>query len=793
MSLASHDLPLDDLPRLFAMARARRDGLYGDIITHSRNVFIPLTKLCRDVCHYCTFAQTPRRGGRAYLTLEEVLAIARAGADAGCTEALFTLGDKPELRYRSARAELEALGFSSTLDYLHAAAGLVLRETGLLPHLNPGIVVREDFTALREVSASMGLMLETTSARLSDRGGPHFGSPDKSPETRLAMLEDAGLASVPFTTGLLVGIGETLAERIETISAIRDSHRRHGHIQEVIVQNFRAKPGTRMSNAPEPSLETLMWTIAVARLMLPDEVSIQAPPNLSPNCLEVLIAAGIDDWGGISPVTPDHVNPEAGWPELARLERDTARAGKGLAERLAVYPRFSGRPDRWLAPAVARRVRDLADAQGLAREDCGWRAGSAQRMPPPRLAPRRDTPHLSAILSRAAASETLTAAEIACLFAARGHAAEEVAAAADDMRRRQSGDVVRYVVNRNINYTNVCAYACAFCAFSKGGGARALRGRPYDIELPEIGRRVREAGDRGATEICMQGGIHPGYSGHTYLALLGAAKGAAPSMHIHAFSPLEIVHGAETLGMPIEAYLSRLRDAGLGSLPGTAAEILHDDIRAVICPDKLDTGAWLGVIETAHRIGLRTTATIMFGHVDGYEHWAAHLIAVRDLQRRTGGFTEFVPLPFVAAEAPIYRKGQARAGPSWREVTLMHAVARLTLGPWIPNIQVSWVKLGEDGAARMLAAGANDLGGTLMNESISRAAGASHGQEFEPARMEALIRAAGRVPVQRTTLYRPVDLAAHERALRPAPLSEPVFHLAGKHAAAGRHAGRAIR
>jgi len=784
--IAAHDPPLDDLNRLMAMAREIRDAARGDIITYSRNVFIPLTRLCRDVCHYCTFARGPR-AGPAYLTPDEVLDIARAGAAAGCKEALFTLGDAPEDRYSAARAALAELGHSSTLDYLRASAALVLRETGLLPHLNPGIVPVEAFPAFREVAASMGLMIETTAERLSLRGGPHFGSPDKVPATRLGVLEAAGQARIPFTTGLLIGIGETRAERIDTIAAIRESHLRHGHVQEVIVQNFRAKPRTKMADAPEPALDELLWTIAVARLMLPQDISVQAPPNLSPDQLGPLIAAGIDDWGGVSPVTPDHVNPEASWPALSRLERETAAAGKVLAERLALYPGYVREADRWSAPAIRKALNEHADAEGLAREDKGWRAGALSPLPisAPFIAPEGQAASVSHILSRAAASLPLAEAEITVLFRCRGAAAIEVAAAADEMRRQQAGDTVRYVVNRNINYTNVCAYACAFCAFSKGGGPHAARGKPYDIGASEIRRRVQEAWARGATEVCMQGGIHPDYGGDTYLSILRAVKDAAPDIHVHAFSPLEVVHGARTSGKSVPAFLDRLRDAGLGSLPGTAAEILHDDVRRIICPDKLTAGEWISVMGYAHEQGLRSTATIMFGHVDGYEHWAAHLAAVRELQMRTGGFTEFVPLPFVSAEAPIYRKGRARAGPSWREAMAMHAVARLVLGPWIANIQASWTKLGPSGAARMLSCGANDLGGTLMNESISRAAGASHGQELSPDAVEALIHAAGRRPRQRTTLYGLVDVNAAQRARCASPLSAPVNEPAGKHAAIG--------
>lgn len=772
------DTPLAELT---ARARARRDAARGDLISYSRKVFIPLTTLCRDVCHYCTFAKAPREIASPYLPIDQVVGIARQGAAAGCKEALFTLGDKPELRYRAARDALAAMGHATTADYLEAAARAVLEETGLLPHLNPGILTRDELARLRHVSGSMGIMLETSAERLGQRGGPHFGSPDKHPAVRLRMLDDAGALAIPFTTGILIGIGETRAERLETIAAIAAVHARHGHIQEVIVQNFRAKPGTRMADAPEPSLDDLAWTIAAARILLPDDVTVQAPPNLSPGGLATLIDAGIDDWGGVSPVTPDHVNPEAAWPELARLARDTAASGKHLVERLTLHPAFARDPDQWCAPQIAPRVRELSDGAGLARDDHGWRAGISPSPPAILGASPGSARRIDAILARAAAAQPLAEPEIATLFDARGGACDAVVAAADAMRERQVGDAVSYVVTRNINYTNICAHACTFCAFSKGRGRESLRGAAYDLDLGEVRRRVAEAAARGATEVCMQGGIHPRYDGATYLRLLGAAREAAPDIHVHAFSPLEVTHGAATLGLPLDAFLGQLRDAGLGTLPGTAAEVLDPAVRRILCPDKVDTREWLGVMETAHALGLRSTATIMFGHVDGYRHWARHLIAVRDLQRRTGGFTEFVPLAFVAGQAPIYLQGKARPGPTWREALLMHAVARLTLGPWLANIQASWVKLGPAGAQAALAAGANDLGGTLMNESITRSAGAAHGEEMPPERLAELAAEIGRTPRQRTTLYGDVSEAVSARGHAAAPL-EPLVLTAPRRA-----------
>jgi FO synthase len=817
----------EDLPRLTSLAEQLCLAAHGPHVSFSKKVFIPLTRLCRDVCHYCTFARAPREDEPHYLSPEAVLDIARAGQAAGCKEALFTLGDQPERRYAAARQALSELGFNSTLAYLEASAALVLRETGLLPHLNPGIMDEGWLRRLKAVSASQGIMLETAAGRLSERGGPHFGSPDKTPAVRLATLEAAGRAGVPFTTGILIGIGETRTERIEALLAIRDFHERHGHIQEVIVQNFRAKPGTRMAHAPEPTLDDHVWTIAVARIVLGPEMNIQAPPNLQPQGLARLVGAGINDWGGVSPVTPDHVNPEAPWPHLRDLERATEAAGRILVERLAIYPEFltpnratrpfspwgeggpKGRmrgpcdgtegtppspvrpddlrprtqgtasngsrargrkswphvlsprgegmpPDSWLDPSLSTPVLRQMDARGLAREDT-WAPGAAGALPAAQVARMQSDASPSAgiarTLDRAAGGERLAESEIANLFEACGPDFAAVCRAADRLRADRVGDAVTYVVNRNINYTNICTYGCKFCAFSKGRHSFDAREKPYDLGLDEIARRTREAWQRGATEVCLQGGIRPGYTGETYLSIVSAVKSAAPDIHVHAFSPLEIWHGAATLGLPLGTFLARLKTAGLGSLPGTAAEILDDEVRAVLCPDKISTAQWLQVMAAAHAVGLKSTATIMFGHVDGYRHWARHLLRVGDLQAHTGSFTEFVPLPFVHMEAPIYLKGQARKGPTFREAVLMHAVARLALDPFIRNIQASWVKMGPDGAALCLQAGANDMGGVLMNESITRAAGAAHGQEVRAEDMARIIANAGRAPLQRTTLY----------------------------------------
>jgi FO synthase len=751
-----HDRALEDL---CAEARALRDEGHGCLVTYSPKVFIPLTKLCRDVCHYCTFARPPRRGERAYLTIDEVLEVARAGSAAGCREALFTLGDKPELRYRAARQELAELGCETTLEYLAHASEAVLDQTGLLPHLNPGVMAVEDIRELRRVSASMGLMLESTSERLSERGGPHFGSPDKEPAVRLETIAAAGAARVPFTTGILIGIGETRADRIDALRAIRELASEHGHVQEVIVQNFRAKPGTRMADAPEPPLEELLWTIAVARIVLGARAHVQAPPNLSYDHFPLLLDAGIDDWGGVSPVTIDHVNPEAPWPEVERLRAATESRGLELAPRLPVYPEWiSG---EWIDPGVLPTVLRASDALGLARED-GWAPGATGGVP---FVPRDALP----VDSRDAFGED----EIVRLFRARGRERDRVFAAADRLRREVCGDEVTYVVTRNIQYTNVCYFRCGFCAFSKGKLAANLRGAPYLVPHEEIVRRCEEAWERGATEVCLQGGIHPAFTGDYYLSVVRAIKAAVPDLHVHAFSALEVWQGAATLGLTLETYLTQLHDAGLSSLPGTAAEILDDDVRRVICPDKVTTAQWLEVHDTAHRVGLRSNVTMMFGHADRPRNWARHLVHAREQQERSGGFTEFVPLPFVHMEAPMWLRGRARSGPTFGETLLVHAVARLALDPWITNVQVSWVKLGPAGVAAALRAGVNDLGGTLMNESISRSAGAEHGQEFPPERMEELIRASGRTPRQRTTLYGEVPSERRAASFGATPLAEP--------------------
>ena len=794
-----------DLDRLMAIAASVRDRAHGDRVTYSRKVFIPLTHLCRDTCGYCTFAWPPKGDIPAFMSIDEVVEVAKRGAEAGCKEALFTLGDKPEDRYPAAKEWLDARGYDSTLAYLRAAAIAVIEETGLIPHLNPGVLSWTDLATLKPVSGSMGMMLESASERLHDKGMPHHNCPDKLPAVRLKVLEDAGKQSVPFTSGILIGIGETHAERAEALLALASSSRRYGHLQEVIVQNFRAKPDTAMRNHPEPDTADLLATVATARLVLPTRVHLQAPPNLSPADVEMIVGAGIDDWGGVSPVTPDHVNPEAPWPHLDELSARTAAAGKTLVERLCVYPEWVRRPDPWLAGQMRPAIQALATSEGLARPDhapvpqpwqapdmleaagtddrwhdaaagdgvTGWTRGEgvlradaedvygdtgliAAETLALRPSRARVTGDVDAILARAVDGTPPTEDEALVLFGAEGQDLAAVCQAADEVRRQRVGDTVTYVVNRNINFTNVCYVGCRFCAFAQ----RRDDPDAYTLSLTEVADRAEEAWRVGATEVCMQGGIHPDLPTDHYAKLVRAVKDRVPGMHVHAFSPMEVVTGATRAGVSIERFLATAKDAGLDSIPGTAAEILDDEVRWVLTKGKLPTDAWIEVMRTAHDMDIPSTSTMMFGHVDEPRHWAAHLWLLRRLQEETGGFTEFVPLPFVHAQSPIYLAGVARPGPSWEDTLKVHAVARLVLQGQIDNVQLSWVKLGEVRAVELLNAGVNDLGGTLMEETISRMAGSDHGVRKEPAELRALAVAAGRPAAQRTTTYGRVPAGA---------------------------------
>ena len=767
-------LPLDEL---MAQARQVRDLTTGTRITYSPKVFIPLTMLCRDRCGYCTFAQPPARLDSPFLEPDQVLRIARAGARAGCHEALFTLGEAPEDRYPVAAEWLAERGYGSTVDYLAAMAERVLDETGLLPHANAGALGVDDLARLRTVSPSQGMMVESLNGDLD----AHRGAPDKDPARRLATLEAAGELAIPFTTGILVGIGESRQDRIDALEAIAESHRRHGHVQEVIVQNFLPKAGTAMHQSPPCPPDEHLDAIALARLILPAEVHVQAPPNLSDD-FGVLLDAGIDDWGGVSPLTADHVNPERPWPALERLRQVTEARGFALAPRLTAHPEFVRDPDRWIDPGLHFAVLDRSDAEGLGRDDPGaqfpqkvesitpvgddaevtlrgprstqWYSGAP--VAPPLLVP---APHdavtgaVAEVLDGVRSGQEVGEEQILALFSARGPEVATVAAVADDLRREIVGDEVTFVRNRNINYTNVCTFKCRFCGFSKGPLSLNLRGNPYLLTLDDIAARAAEAAELGATEVCLQGGIHPDFDGDYYIEVTRAVKDAAPDLHVHGFTALEVTEGARRLGENLEEYLGRLRDAGLRTLPGTAAEILDDDVRAIICPDKIDTQQWLDAHRSAHRVGLNSNVTMMFGSVEHPRSWARHLLITRDLQRETGGFTEFVGLPFVHMAAPLYLQHRGRRGPTFREVVLVHAVARITYRELIPHVQASWVKLGLAGVSQLLQAGADDLGGTLMDENISRAAGAEHGTMATPEDFRALVEPLGRTLVQRSTLY----------------------------------------
>ncbi|MFE9597475.1 bifunctional FO biosynthesis protein CofGH [Streptomyces hokutonensis] len=791
---------LDDLTA--SAARVRDAGLATagrpGVITYSKSVFIPLTRLCRDKCHYCTFVTVPgklRRAGHGmFMSPDEVLDIARKGAALGCKEALITLGDKPEDRWPEAREWLDAHGYDDTIAYVRAISIRILEETGLLPHLNPGVMTWTDFQRLKPVAPSMGMMLETTATRLwSEPGAPHYGSPDKEPAVRLRVLEDAGRSSVPFTSGILIGIGETYEERAESLFALRKISRSYHGIQELIIQNFRAKPDTAMRGMPDAELDELVATVAVARHIMGPSACLQAPPNLVDSEYKRLIGAGIDDWGGVSPLTIDHVNPERPWPQIELLREQSAEAGFELRERLCVYPEFVGRGEPWLDPRLLPHVRALADPEtGLALPDAvveghAWQEpeeafvssgrtdlhvsidtegrtsdrrddfdevygdwAALREAAAPGMVPERiDTDVRQALATAADDPTKLTDAEALALLHADGPALDALTRIADDVRKSVVGDEVTYIVTRNINFTNVCYTGCRFCAFAQ----RRTDADAYTLSLDQVADRAQQAWEVGAVEVCMQGGIHPDLPGTAYFDIAKAVKERVPGMHVHAFSPMEVVNGATRTGLSIREWLTAAKEAGLDTIPGTAAEILDDEVRWVLTKGKLPTATWIEVVTTAHELGIRSSSTMMYGHVDQPRHWLGHLRTLAGIQQQTGGFTEFVTLPFIHTNAPVYLAGIARPGPTMRDNRAVVAMARLLLHPWIPNIQTSWVKLGSEGAAEMLRSGANDLGGTLMEETISRMAGSSYGSYKSVRDLVAVAELAGRPARPRTTLY----------------------------------------
>ncbi|MBW9206844.1 bifunctional FO biosynthesis protein CofGH [Mumia sp. zg.B17] len=800
----------DDLVRLSDVASRVRDAAMvaagrPGVVTYSRKVFVPVTRLCRDRCHYCTFATTPNRVDAPFLSPDQILAIAAQGAAQGCKEALFTLGDRPEDRWPQAAEWLHEHGYDDTLSYVRAMAIRVLEETGLLPHLNPGVMSWAELQRLKPVAPSMGMMLETTATRLwSEPGQPHYASPDKDPAVRLRVLEDAGRIGIPFTTGILVGIGETVEERVDALFELRRLSRTYGGIQEVIVQNFRAKDDTAMRNEPDLGVEEYLATLATARIVLGPGVTLQAPPNLSdPDSIAPLLAAGVDDWGGVSPVTPDHVNPERPWPQIDDLATWTAQSGLTLAERLTVHPRFvretlSGeRP--WFDSRLIPHVSALADPDGLAdagapvvgrpwqdpetppeasgrtelhteidtvgrsadrRSDFAgvygdWeevREHASRTSEPlglPSVPERLDSDVRTALARASEEPAGLSDGDYLALMTAEGPALDAVCRLADDLRRDAVGDEVTYVVNRNINFTNVCYVGCRFCAFAQ----RKSDADAYTLSLEQIGDRVRDATALGASEICLQGGISPDLGPSAYADIVRAVKAASPDVHVHAFSPMEIVTAAAKAGRSIREWLTELREAGLDTIPGTAAEILDDDVRWVLTKGKLPAAQWIEVVETAHSLGIRSSSTMMYGHVDNPRHWVGHLRTLAEVQERSGGFTEFVALPFIHTNAPIYLAGVARPGPTLRDNRAVHALARIMLHGRIHNIQTSWVKLGVDGTRQMLRGGANDLGGTLMEETISRMAGSQHGSAKTVHELRVIAEGIGRPVRERRTDY----------------------------------------
>lgn len=766
----------DDLDALLdAAGRVRDAGLAArgraGVVTYSRKVFVPVTHLCRDRCHYCVFVDTPgglaRRGIAPYMEADEVVALAAQGAALGCREALFTLGDRPEDRWPAAREWLDARGYASTVEYLHHLGTRVLAETGLLPHMNPGVMTWGELQRLRPVSPSMGMMLETTSRDLwAVRGNVHYGSPDKDPAVRLRVLADAGRSRVPFSTGLLLGIGETYADRVQTVLAIRDVHARFGHVQETIVQNFRAKPRTAMQGAPDLGTQEYVAAVAVTRLLLGPDAVVQAPPNLTDaGELALLLRAGVDDWGGVSPLTPDHVNPERPWPHLDDLARLTAASGFTLRQRLTVHAPYVHDRERWLDPALHAHVAAHADPAGLADEQ----------------APVRGLPWRPVVLAGTAADGTgtggpavlvddvrralaraeddpagLTDAQYATLLGADGADLEALTVLADAVRADVVGAELTYVVNRNLDAT-----------LWRGDGDE----RPDALGPAEVAALVDEAWSLGATEICAQGAVPASAGPEGYLDLARAVKAARPGVHLHAFRPAEVDDGARRTGTTRAAYAAALRDAGVDTVPGTGARILDDTLRAVLSDgQEVSVADWLDLVAAAHRAGLRSTSTLVYGHLEGPEHVVRHLRLLAALQDATGGFTELIPMPFVPGDAPPHVARLTRGGPSPRETRAVHAVARLALHGRVDHVQAAWPKLGVDGALAVLAGGADDLGGVLLDGTLRPDAGPEQGLQLTEADVARVAATLGRRVRRRSTTYgTPTTTTAPDAARVAAP------------------------
>lgn len=766
----------DDLDALLdAAGRVRDAGLAArgraGVVTYSRKVFVPVTHLCRDRCHYCVFVDTPgglaRRGIAPYMEADEVVALAAQGAALGCREALFTLGDRPEDRWPAAREWLDARGYASTVEYLHHLGTRVLAETGLLPHMNPGVMTWGELQRLRPVSPSMGMMLETTSRDLwAVRGNVHYGSPDKDPAVRLRVLADAGRSRVPFSTGLLLGIGETYADRVQTVLAIRDVHARFGHVQETIVQNFRAKPRTAMQGAPDLGTQEYVAAVAVTRLLLGPDAVVQAPPNLTDaGELALLLRAGVDDWGGVSPLTPDHVNPERPWPHLDDLARLTAASGFTLRQRLTVHAPYVHDRERWLDPALHAHVAAHADPAGLADEQ----------------APVRGLPWRPVVLAGTAADGTgtggpavlvddvrralaraeddpagLTDAQYATLLGADGADLEALTVLADAVRADVVGAELTYVVNRNLDAT-----------LWRGDGDE----RPDALGPAEVAALVDEAWSLGATEICAQGAVPASAGPEGYLDLARAVKAARPGVHLHAFRPAEVDDGARRTGTTRAAYAAALRDAGVDTVPGTGARILDDTLRAVLSDgQEVSVADWLDLVAAAHRAGLRSTSTLVYGHLEGPEHVVRHLRLLAALQDATGGFTELIPMPFVPGDAPPHVARLTRGGPSPRETRAVHAVARLALHGRVDHVQAAWPKLGLDGALAVLAGGADDLGGVLLDGTLRPDAGPEQGLQLTEADVARVAATLGRRVRRRSTTYgTPTTTTAPDAARVAAP------------------------